>query len=502
MLTKLPSDSPVSSRFLPPVVGPGAVYLPTCGHLFESYPDLIKVAEIEPQPLWVKPSFGSPRGSALHLAGLQKLPQSFLMHGIGAPFGGLHGSEDEQTPEFKRWADLLNVSWTSEHMSVLRPMGKNGPVNCGFLMPPLQCEATVACAAQNIRARAAALGRPVAFETGVNYFAKRAGEMPDGLFWHGCASAADCGILLDISNIWVNARNGRTSIEDVMKQLPLERVWEVHLAGAHWVGGYWLDAHCGVINPEILAVAAEIVPHLPNLAAIIFEVAPDYVTTLGETEFINQMEAVNWLWSLRSRESDKNRPTALTDSSVTRVALPDDSMPTLSQWEVTLSQKLVTPICQIGVPGWLRPSDEQAFSLYADLVRSARRGNVAELMEYSVRLLLLALGDDETTSYIDAYCDNEPAHFFASEEARHFADFALANDPGVVGFADLVRFEVAMIEAVAAQQRVVVNLQHDIETLLANVAAGQLPSGSDDCAHMRIMIETSPEPRISRLVTS
>jgi uncharacterized protein len=491
----------VSADFLPPVIGPGAVYLPACRRLFESFPDLIKVAEIEPQPLWVKPALGPPHGSALHLAGLRQLPQSFLMHGVGAPFAGLHGAEDEQTPEFKRWAEWLNVGWTSEHMSLLRPMGNNGAVNCGFLMPPLQGEATIERAAKNIRARRFALDRPVAFETGVNYFAMREGEMPDGLFWDACASSADCGILLDISNIWVNARNGRTSVEDVLKQLPLERVWEVHLAGAQMIDGYWLDAHCGAINPDILAIAKEIIPSLPNLAAIIFEVAPDYVAALGETGFMNQMESVNRLWSLRSSGNDDEKSVPIAESAQPSGAHQDASLPTPVQWEAAVSQHLVTPRSEMSLD-WLRPSDKRAFALYANLVRSARRGTISELLEYSVRLLLLALGEDRATRYIDAYCDSEPAHFFASEEARHFAAYALANDPDVVGFADLIRFEVGIVEAVADQQPVVIDLQREIETLIAAVDARLLPSESDGNAPIRIMIETSPEPRISRLVSS
>lgn len=424
------------------------------------------------------------------------------MHGVGAPFAGLHGCEDDQTSEFKRWTDWLNVGWTSEHMSVLRPTGKNGPVNCGFLMPPLQCQTTVERAAKNIRARAAALERPIAFETGVNYFAMRDGEMPDGLFWDACASAADCGILLDISNIWVNARNGRTSIEEVLEQLPLERVWEVHIAGALWHDGYWLDAHCGAINPDILAIAEEIVPCLPNLAAIIFEVSPDYVATLGETGFMNQMESVNRLWSLRSSGHDDKKSVAIAEKLRRSSARAASALPTLSQWEAAVSQQLVTPRSGDMSFDWLRLSDKRAFTLYADLVRSARRGTIAELLEYSVRLLLVALGDDLTTRYIDAYCDSEPAHFFSSEEARHFADYALANDPGVAGFADLVRFEAGMVAAVAEQQQVVVDLQHDIETLIAAVNARQLPSECADTDLVRILIETSPEPRISRLASS
>jgi hypothetical protein len=56
--------------------------------------------------------------------------------------------------------------------------GARGSKHCGFLMPPLQTDTQVELAAQNIRDRAAALSRPFAFETGVNYFLPRDCEIP------------------------------------------------------------------------------------------------------------------------------------------------------------------------------------------------------------------------------------------------------------------------------------------------------------------------------------
>jgi Protein of unknown function (DUF692) len=65
------------------------------------------------------------------------------------------------------------------------------------------------------------------------------------------AEQADCGILLDLHNIWTNQRNGRQPVTDYIAQLPLDRVWEVHLAGGFETGGFYLDAHVGAIDPEL-----------------------------------------------------------------------------------------------------------------------------------------------------------------------------------------------------------------------------------------------------------
>ena len=155
-------------------------------------------------------------------------------------------------------------------------------------MPPLQTEAGARLAARNITRRAAALGKPFAFETGVNYFAPRPCEMPDGEFFRTIAEAADCGILLDLTNLWANHKNGRADIHDVLACLPLERVWEVHLAGLEFAHGHWLDAHSNAVDDELVEIASDVVADLPNLGAIIFEIAPDRVDRFGERNWLQR----------------------------------------------------------------------------------------------------------------------------------------------------------------------------------------------------------------------
>ncbi len=132
--------------------------------------------------------------------------------------------------------------------------------------------------------------------------------MPDGDFFAAVAEAADCGILLDLTNLWANQKNGRATIHDVLARLPLERVWEVHLAGLEFAHGHWLDAHSNGIDDELVEMAAEIIPDLPNLGAIIFEIAPDRLERFGAKEFLLQMDKLNRLWSATRPASHSEPP--------------------------------------------------------------------------------------------------------------------------------------------------------------------------------------------------
>src|SRR3954451_3577004 len=150
--------------FKPQRLGPGAVYLRSLDGLFRSNADLIQVAEVEPQTLWTKPTFtgSSPRGNPRERRRVAELPQRLLTHGVGFPVGGTICDQENHIAEFRDWNRELGTSWTSEHLSILFVAGAMGTVPCGFLMPPLQTEAGVKLAANNIRQRAAALGLPFA----------------------------------------------------------------------------------------------------------------------------------------------------------------------------------------------------------------------------------------------------------------------------------------------------------------------------------------------------
>lgn len=485
--------------FQPPVYGPGAVYFPSYAPLFLRHSDLIKVAEVEPQPLWVKPADAPPHGSDLHLARLREMPQSFLLHGIGAPLGGFNDAADDQMPEFKRWLDSLDVKWTSEHMSLLAVESGSTTQNIGFLMPPLQTEEVVMQAARTIKRRAERLGRPIAFETGVNYFAPRAGEMEDGDFWGAIAHEANCGILLDITNLWVNQRNGRASVADTLARLPLDRVWEIHLAGAEFLNGMWLDAHSGAINPDVIALATEIISSLPTLSSIVFEVAPDHFSRLGEAGFMRQIETVNRLWEAR-REPSPNAQHTKPIAVPIRYRQPLHF--TARSWEAYLGDQLLTgaarPQADISTEQ-ASPEDQRSFAVYAHLIRAFRRGVIAELFENATRLLFMAVGADAATSFIDDYLDNEPAHFFASDEARHFAAYVRENDPHILGYNDCSKFEAALVEAVAEQRPVTVELSCDIERLLTAIAEQRLPDRSTIARHMMIEVSAGANPKVVEL---
>ena len=460
--------------------------------MFRSNSDLIRVVEVEPQTLWTKGTAPNalPRGSPLELRELSELPQRMLTYGVGYPVGGTVCDQERHVGQFRRWTEQLVSPWTSEHLSILEVPGANGPQACGFLMPPLQTDAQVALAAANIRHRTAAIGKPFAFETGVNYFAPRSAELADGDFFAAVAESADCGILLDLNNLWVNAKNGRAEISQVLAKLPLQRVWELHLAGAEFAHGYWLDAHSGGIDPELVMIAADIVSDLPNLGAIIFEIAPDRVSNFGPTAFLREMETLHRLW-------EKTRAAPIASVRVTARA-PTTGIAGLTPeaWEQLIAIRMLPACHRPSVSGeqQLTASVERSFELYTRLAKSIRYGSIAELLKNSIRLLLIAIGEAALRDLLDGYTAIVPPTAFPSDEALNFRRFIDTKGLSVPGLTEMLLFEAAAIEAAAESRTVRVMLARDLGPLLADIAAGRMPGPSSEGRALVLEVGIDPEP--------
>lgn len=443
--------------FAAPGLGPGAVHCEALHPLFLAHSDLIRVAEIEPSSGWIKAPGpdGRIRSNEWTLELLAGLPQAKLVHGIGWPVGGTVCRASEALAEQKRWAEMLEAPWTSEHLSFNDSAA--GPA--GFLMPPPQSTAGVAVAAANIRERAAILGRPFAFETGVSYLPARPGEIPDGEYFAAVAEDADCLILLDLHNLWTNERNGRGPIERVLAALPPERIVEIHLAGGMEKDGYWLDAHSGPVPPGLLALARDFVAGLPNLGAVLFEISPQFVEALGPADFLRQVESMNDLWERRGRRPCPAAPPAV------RTGLGGEEP---AAYEAALVRALAAPPA---------PNEPAGIALYRTLVASFRNGALADLLPHSLRLLARHLGEAGLEALLRAYRSAEPPPLFPADEALAFADWLGANGPALPYLDDLLQLEGGIVRLASEGRDGELRFRHDPSAIVGAIAAGGVPDG-------------------------
>jgi len=416
---------PLRKALSVPGHGVGVVWWPELDPLCATGEGLVHVIEAEPETFWI-PRAGGPSGFTSRLAGaLGHLPQPKLLHGVGAPFGGTASQSADHRQTLAGDVTAMQPAWISDHLSfdrfVPNVTGNAAQAVCtGFFLPPAQGPDGIAHATAHITERRTTTGVPVAFETPVSYLQPRPGEMPDGAFAAEVAEVADCGIVLNLHNLLCNERNGRQTVEDFCNTIPLERVWEIHVAGGHSERGFWLDAHSGLVEPALMQIVAGIVPRLPALGAIIFEIMPGCVASTGLTAISALLGQLNTIWATRGRAAGplRHRPEFARVPAVADAVTP-------ALWEYVLGAAVTGtagPDLSPELADWVH-SAEASLDLYRYLAQEGRASSLVATAPNTIRSLLIRLGEAQTRHLLARFWRHATPAYTLAEEARAFLDF-------------------------------------------------------------------------------
>ncbi len=446
--------------FHPPKLGVGMIYATALRPFLERRPDALDVLEIEPQTLWLAddpidgPFFEFTPGVDLYA----ELPGHKLVHSVGVPLGGTRSPDNAHLALLRQTAERLGSPWVSEHLSIAGTPHQSA----GFLLPPLQTEAGVAQAVANITKFAGGVGRPVAVETGVSYLSRKPFEMPDGCFVSQVVESADCGILLDLHNLYCNHRNGRLDWDEFLSQIPLERVWEVHLAGGEERDGFWLDSHSGTIPDDLTARSLEVLQSLPNLGALNFEIFDTFLERFTNEEFDRTVDDLRYLWSETGAATTDARPAALAPPA-SRPA-PDPA-----KWDAVLTDAVWKAEAQVAE--W--EENAEALTLYAFLARSFRGSILARSLPRLLRYLLLRDGPAVEERLKRFYKDSDPK-LYAPLECKAFANWLRRDGEADAWALALLDYDIALLEIIRRGAPIVVSFPGDPTTVFEGLATRDL----------------------------
>lgn len=236
------------------------------GPLAESFPEQIGFLEIAPEN-WI--GVGGMLGKRLR-AFTERHP--FVCHGLSLSIGGPAPLDETFLQRLKHFLDEHRIRAYTEHLSYCSDDG-----HLYDLMPIPFTEEAVRHVAGRIRHVQDVLERRIAMEN-VSYYAAPAREMKEIDFINAVLEEADCDLLLDVNNIYVNSINHRYDPLEFLQALPAERVVYFHVAG-HYEEAEDLrvDTHgAPVIDPvwELLDRAYEHCGVVPTLLERDFNIPP------------------------------------------------------------------------------------------------------------------------------------------------------------------------------------------------------------------------------------
>lgn len=209
-----------------------------------------------------------------------ELAQHFrlLPHGLELNIGG-HGPCDERNcREAAALVDAVDAPWYSDHLCFTQA----GKLEIGQLTPLPFTHSTVERCAAKARSFQEQLGVPFLLENVTRAFSLP-GEMEEFEFVRSVVDKANCGILLDLTNLFVNSSNFEYDPYEFLDQLPLERVVQIHLAGSERRGERWVDSHSQSVeaHPQVWELLDYVVQRT-RVGAIIIERDQNYPSSFEE----------------------------------------------------------------------------------------------------------------------------------------------------------------------------------------------------------------------------
>jgi len=162
-----------------------------------------------------------------------------VQHGVSMYFGSAEPLNREHLRRLKTLVKRTKTPWLTDHLcwgSV------DGRYTHDLLPMPYTFEAARKTAAK-IRQAMSFLEVPIAVENVSSYAEFHESEMTEWQFLNEVVERADCGVLLDVNNIYVSSRNHGFDPYDYLNSVAPERVAQIHIAGHSKFRRYILDTH-------------------------------------------------------------------------------------------------------------------------------------------------------------------------------------------------------------------------------------------------------------------
>jgi uncharacterized protein (UPF0276 family) len=169
-----------------------------------------------------------------------------VLHGVSLSIGSTDPLDEAYLRALAALIARVEPAWFSDHLC----WSGVGGHYAHDLLPLPYTEEAFAHVVRRVVAVQERLGRQILIENVSSYLTYTHSTLAEWEFLGAVAERADCGLLLDVNNVYVSATNHGFSADAYLAGLPPDRVGQIHLAGHTDMGTYLFDTHDGpVIEP-------------------------------------------------------------------------------------------------------------------------------------------------------------------------------------------------------------------------------------------------------------
>lgn len=193
-----------------------------------------------------------------------------IPHGIELSVGSAEHLETSFLKKIKEICALLKASYYSDHFAVTRL----GETHIGHLSPIWFTKEALGIVVDKVNQVQDFLGIPLALENITSTFDIPFSDITESEFIAEVCHRTQCGLLLDITNVHINAYNQKNDPYLFLQGLPMDHVIQIHLAGGTIRNNYFYDSHSqelGGANERVWPLLEWVLPRTPHVKAVIIE---------------------------------------------------------------------------------------------------------------------------------------------------------------------------------------------------------------------------------------
>jgi uncharacterized protein (UPF0276 family) len=207
------------------------------------------------------------------------------LHGVGLNIGSTEPLDRAHLARLKQLCDRYQPECFSEHLA----WSSHAGIFFNDLLPLPYTEANLTSVIDHVDETQSTLGRRLLLENPATYVRFKQSTIPETEFLAAIARVTGCGLLLDVNNVFVAARNHATSASGYLEAFPLDLVGEIHLAGhVETIDGHGsplcIDAHGSPVVEDVFALFDSVIARAGPLPTLIEwdNDVPDWAVLLAE----------------------------------------------------------------------------------------------------------------------------------------------------------------------------------------------------------------------------
>lgn len=231
----------------------------------EHYVDVVSGA---PAVDWfevISENFMVPGGNARRVLRAVRERWPVVLHGVALSLGGVDPLDEGYLDALAALAAEVEPAWVSDHLCWAAHRGHQAH----DLLPLPFTEEALAHVAERVLRVQDRLKRQILVENVSSYVTFAQSSMPEWAFLAELTRRTDCGLLLDVNNVFVSAHNHGFDARAFLDGIPADRVGQIHLAGHSEDGALLIDTHDHPVRDEVWALYRHAVARFGPVSTLI-----------------------------------------------------------------------------------------------------------------------------------------------------------------------------------------------------------------------------------------